>query len=447
MDNLPREKLDFIIKQYGRAVIDEPRRVEALLRDLAGQHKREIFVLVSALEEGITADLVLLGQQLPPQVLFARLARRLQDHRAFDREAALWAVESWALVLGVVEAGDLPVVDAPQPEVTAASTLVTAAPINPAAVLKALDAPSSPSPVSGHPHTSSQSAVLSGHQSKVYSVAFNARGDILASGGGDHTVRFWNVLTGLELITYRRSLGHEVWSVAFGLDDQWVASAGHGKQLVAWMWAQNGKPRSFKGHRQSITGVRFSPDGRFLAATGFDRTLRLWSLETGREFHTLRGQLDRLSSLAFSQTGNTVATASFDQTIRLWNVASGRVFRELKGHTDGVMGIAFAPDNATLASCSADMSIRLWDATAGREKGRLLGHADLIYTLAFSPDGRLLASGSRDQTIRLWDVAAGRQVWTLDGHRSEVVSVVFSPDGRLLASGSGDSTIRVWPLG
>ena len=34
-----------IIDRYGPEVCEDPRRVEALLRDLSGEHRREIFVL------------------------------------------------------------------------------------------------------------------------------------------------------------------------------------------------------------------------------------------------------------------------------------------------------------------------------------------------------------------------------------------------------------------
>jgi formylglycine-generating enzyme required for sulfatase activity len=61
-----------------------------------------VFVLVSALEEQVVADLLAgLGGQNWDAVA-GRLARRLVDNRAMADQAALWAVESWALALGVI---------------------------------------------------------------------------------------------------------------------------------------------------------------------------------------------------------------------------------------------------------------------------------------------------------------------------------------------------------
>jgi hypothetical protein len=101
MNELPRQKLRELIAAYSRSLCDDPRRCEALLRDYCGAHKREINVLVSALRERVAADL--LGSQgaVPPEVLFARLRKRLRDNLGLADDAASWAVESWAAALGV----------------------------------------------------------------------------------------------------------------------------------------------------------------------------------------------------------------------------------------------------------------------------------------------------------------------------------------------------------
>src|ERR1700722_13721786 len=51
-------QLHRIIATYGPGICDDPRRVEALLRDLSGEHRRETFVLAAAAREGIPAELL-----------------------------------------------------------------------------------------------------------------------------------------------------------------------------------------------------------------------------------------------------------------------------------------------------------------------------------------------------------------------------------------------------
>lgn len=100
MNDLPRQKLHEIIQIYGHSLCDDPRRCEALLRDLCPEYRGEIFVLVNALKGGVAAALRTQSDSVPPEPLLARLTQGLQDNLALSEEAARWAVESWALVLG-----------------------------------------------------------------------------------------------------------------------------------------------------------------------------------------------------------------------------------------------------------------------------------------------------------------------------------------------------------
>ena len=108
MHDEPRQKLRELIVQYGRSLCDDPRRCEALLKDYCGQHKREIFVLVSALKNRVAEDLLMVSAGVPQPILWARLNKRLEEELAMTADAAHWAVESWALALGVT-AQPLPV--------------------------------------------------------------------------------------------------------------------------------------------------------------------------------------------------------------------------------------------------------------------------------------------------------------------------------------------------
>ena len=102
MNDLARQKLGEIIIQYGHSLCEDPRRTEALLRDFCGEHKREINVIVSALKERVAADLLASQKGVPQEILLARLTKRLQDNLALTKDAARWAVESWALALGTI---------------------------------------------------------------------------------------------------------------------------------------------------------------------------------------------------------------------------------------------------------------------------------------------------------------------------------------------------------
>lgn len=102
MDDAPRQTLRALVARHGTGLCSDARRCEALLRDLAGAHRREVNILVSALKERVPLDLLAGQSAMPRGLLLARLAKRLEDHLGLTGEAARWAVDSWALALGVV---------------------------------------------------------------------------------------------------------------------------------------------------------------------------------------------------------------------------------------------------------------------------------------------------------------------------------------------------------
>jgi len=109
LSDIPRQVLRDVVSRYGRDIVDDPRRCRALLLDLAGQHRREISVLVAAQEELVADDLSDIPDSVPLSLRLAQLTRRLVDNRALEEQAARWAVLSWAYALG------LPVEGAGQP--------------------------------------------------------------------------------------------------------------------------------------------------------------------------------------------------------------------------------------------------------------------------------------------------------------------------------------------
>ena len=88
-----------IVTTYGPEVCEDPRRVEALLRDLSGEHRREISVLSGAAREGIPAELLANAGKVPAAILGERLVQTLQDNLGMGETAARWAVAVWASAL------------------------------------------------------------------------------------------------------------------------------------------------------------------------------------------------------------------------------------------------------------------------------------------------------------------------------------------------------------
>src|SRR5471030_2461147 len=101
MTPTPRDVLIEIFAKYGEPLLASPLRTEGLLKDYCGEFRREIFVLVSCLRVGVVDQV---RRQTGPSVklVCARLALKLEQNLAISSDVAKWAVESWAIALGLL---------------------------------------------------------------------------------------------------------------------------------------------------------------------------------------------------------------------------------------------------------------------------------------------------------------------------------------------------------
>jgi hypothetical protein len=102
MDAFARKQLVALLASHGQNICTDPRRLRALLDDECPSLKREVNVLIAALEQRIPHEIMSASHQLPWPLFSARLIQRLVAERAMEEVAARWAVDSWGVGLGRV---------------------------------------------------------------------------------------------------------------------------------------------------------------------------------------------------------------------------------------------------------------------------------------------------------------------------------------------------------
>lgn len=288
-----------------------------------------------------------------------------------------------------------------------------------------------------------------GHSESVNSIAFSPDGKYLLSGGGDKTLKLWEVSTGREI---RSLTGHTGWvsSAAFSPDGKYIASGGLDDFIRFWDVASGREYKRIGGHIGSILSLAFSPDGKYVTAAT-DNIVKIYDVKTGKTIKTFKGHTDSVSSVAFSPDGKYVASGSGwvsedskDNTVRLWDVKAAKEIKRFTGHAKGVISVAFSPDGGYLASGSYDKTVILWNIKSGK-KDRVFNNPYEVESMAFSPDGKYLVSGTHFGVMNLWDVSTGQNIRTHKEDDSVVYkSVAFSPDGGSIATGNTDNAIKLW---
>ena|GEM_PF-1072229 len=100
MNDAVRQRLCELIAHYERSLVDDVRRCESLMRDFCGA-TMECKILLLAMKEQVPQELLAHSPDSWPLVL-ARLSQKLEQGFAMEPVAAKWAVESWAIALGIV---------------------------------------------------------------------------------------------------------------------------------------------------------------------------------------------------------------------------------------------------------------------------------------------------------------------------------------------------------
>ena len=237
----------------------------------------------------------------------------------------------------------------------------------------------------------------------VTSIAFAPRGDILACGLEDCSIRLCRVRDGQCLHTLR-------------------------------------------GHKESVCGLAFLRN-QSLASVSSDGMVKAWSSVDGSEelliLPSSMKYSKRVQHVAFWANRSILAIGDecyiyflkFNDLLMLWRIKV--TLQEMRAVT-----FDFNPSGYILALAQGNR-ISLRRTVDGNEL-RALKTEQSVSSLAFNQDGSILATGLSNGKVQLWRVADGKLVHELATNKHGVTCVTFNPDGSLLASGSNDGTVRLW---
>jgi WD40 repeat protein/tRNA A-37 threonylcarbamoyl transferase component Bud32 len=299
-----------------------------------------------------------------------------------------------------------------------------------------------------------EKTVMSGHRGAIPCSAFHPNGRLLATGGMDNHVRFWNPFTGQFVRAI--DLDEAVQALEFSPDGQVLAAGTVGRvgadhlrliDVDANKVIYQTKPAM--GDVYSLAWAAGS-DGSYLAATG-DLGAALWKVHLRSpvrlEEFLVRDGAWCLATVLDSRA-NRMIWVDRERQINAWDIVSRQdVQLHASQMQQGWHGLAMLPDNQSILYISDTGTAQIWNVQKD-QPGNSIGEPGTFGAphIALSPNGKWLAALTQPDTVSIWHRPTGEHVFSMRPETGSVWTLAWDPSSKHLAVGQSDGSLAVWHL-
>lgn len=296
---------------------------------------------------------------------------------------------------------------------------------------------------------------------------------ILISAGYDHTIRFWEALSGI----CHRTIQHpesQVNRLCISPDKRFLAAAGHQKVKLFDIRSSNPSPvMTFAGHTGNVTGVTFHCEGKWMVTCSEDGWVKVWQTKDG----SIQRSYDHgipINDVVIHPNQGEVIACDRGGNVRIWDLGENKCTHQLVPEEDvSVSSVTVASDGTLLCAGNNSGNVYVWrmvqkgDLTSLIPVTSFQAHNAYVTRVLLSPDVRHLATCSADHNARIWSVdptaphnikgnenlpterisGAFPLESSLESHQRWVWDCAFSADSAYLVTASSDHYARLWELG
>ncbi len=280
---------------------------------------------------------------------------------------------------------------------------------------------------------------LPGHDDGANCLAWHPSQPLLATGGQDSKVKFWDTTTAQH--TSSAEVGgawieHLAWS-----PDGTKLAAAAGRQL-AFLRADGSALHAFPLAPKTISAIAWQPAGGCLASAYFGGVC-LWDADdfiAQKEFAYANG----IHALVWSPDNRWLVSGNQDPSVHLWLPESTEEFH-MSGYEGKVKELSFDRDSHWLAT-GGGKDACLWDCTGSGPEGReptMLPHDAKVCAVAFQNAHGLLATASADGVVQIWSPERPKPLRATVKMPVPATKLAWSPDDRWIAVGSEKGVVYV----
>ncbi len=268
---------------------------------------------------------------------------------------------------------------------------------------------------------------------------------LLATGGQDGKVKFWNCEDGTLFCSKFVGDGegwveHIAW-----LPKSPVILAASSSRTLAFLPALKNQYGSSTETPKTITALAYHPhDGRIAAA--YFGGVSLWPKE---EFSTplVLPYGNTIHALTWSPDGRWLVAGCQDNAVHLWAPAEDLELH-MSGYETKLKELSFSRDSKWLAT-GGGRDACVWDCTGAGPEGReplLLPHSARVIAVAFQNQHGLLATGAADGEFCLWSPSRKNPLIAEVKMPAAATKFAWTPDDSLLAVGTEKGSVFVFKI-
>lgn len=273
---------------------------------------------------------------------------------------------------------------------------------------------------------------------------------LLASGGQDGAVKFWDATAGQHTATAKLGsawVEHLAWrpsapdSKSESQNPESTLAAASGKNLF-FLNADASVRHPFAPAPKTISALAWQPGGGCLAASHFGG-VQLWDAEDyvlQKNFPYANG----IHALVWSPDDKWLVSGNQDPSVHLW-IPEKDIELQMSGYESKVKHLSFDHTSRWLAT-GGGRDACLWDCSGAGPEGREPGmfpHDAPVCALAFQHTHGLLATASADGVVQLWSPERKQPLRATVKMPHAATKLVWSPDDQFLAIGTEKGAIFV----
>ena len=267
---------------------------------------------------------------------------------------------------------------------------------------------------------------------------------VLATGGQDCCVRFWNAASGAQ--TAEVKLGnawveHLAWAPARTESAPYLFAAA-GKKLVA-LKPDGSIAHTFPDAPKTISALAWKPDGSVIAAACFGH-VAVWDAQNftaQKEF----AYGNALYALTWSPDGRWLVAGCHDNAVHLWAPAEDLELH-MSGYETRLKELSFSQDSKWLAT-GGGKDVCVWDCAGAGPEGReplQLPQTARTTAVAFQNQHSLLATGDAGGLFTLWGPTRKNPMVAEVRMPSPATKFAWTADDSLLAVGTEKGVVYVF---